>query len=92
MRRPLPPHPGRRAIANRLARIEGHIRKIRAMVEEPRDCPEILVQLAAVRGAVDKACQAVLEDHVQSCLIAPSSRRDVEAAWNELKRAFDVVF
>ncbi len=86
------PHPGRHAIANRLARIEGHIRKIRSMLEEDRDCPDVLMQLAAVRAAVDKACQAVLEDHVESCLLGPASRRDSAAAWKELKRAFDVVF
>ena len=89
-------HPGRHAIANRLARIEGHVRKIRSMLAEDRDCPDILVQLAAVRAAVDKVCQAVLEDHVESCLIGPASgrasRRDVAAAWKELKRAFDLVF
>jgi CsoR family transcriptional regulator, copper-sensing transcriptional repressor len=62
------------------------------MLAEERDCPDVLVQLAAVRAAVDKVCQAVLEDHVESCLIGPVSRRDVPAAWRELKRAFDVVF
>ena len=58
-------HAQRKAIANRLSRIEGHVRKIKEMIEDNRDCPDILIQLAAVRSAINKTGQAVLEDRAQ---------------------------
>jgi len=85
-------HGERQAIMNRLARIEGHVRKIRSMVEEGQDCPAILMQLAAVRSAVNKVGQAVLEDHVESCLLDAGSDEETAKAWGELKDAFDVIF
>ena len=85
-------HSQRQAIVNRLARIEGHVRKIKSMVEEDRDCPDILIQLAAVRSAINKAGQAVLEDHIDSCLLAQGSQEETDAAWAELRKAFDAFF
>ncbi len=85
-------HSERQAIMNRLARIEGHVRKIRSMVEEGQDCTAILVQLAAVRSAVNKVGQAVLEDHVESCLLGAGSAEETARAWGELKDALDVIF
>ena len=84
-------HSERQAIMNRLARIEGHVRKIRSMVEEGQDCTAILVQLAAVRSAVNKVGQAVLEDHVESCLLGAGSEEETAQAWAELKDALDVI-
>ncbi len=85
-------HAQRQAIINRLSRIEGHVRKIKSMVEEGRDCPDLLVQLAAVRSAISKVGQVVLEDHVESCLLAQTGPEDTEAAWTELRKAFDAFF
>jgi DNA-binding FrmR family transcriptional regulator len=47
-------HRHTKAIVNRLSRIEGHVRSIKTMVEEERDCADILVQIAAVRSAVSQ--------------------------------------
>ena len=44
-----------RAIANRLARAIGHLESVRQMVLDGRDCSEVLVQLSAVRAALDRA-------------------------------------
>ena len=85
-------HRERQAIVNRLARIEGHVKKIRTMIEEDQDCPAVLIQLAAVRGAINKVGQAVLEDHVQSCLLDGTRDPATEQAWAELKEAFDAFF
>jgi len=85
-------HSERQAIMNRLARIEVHVRKIRSMVDEGQDCTAILVQLAAVRAAVNKVGQAVLEDHVESCLLGAGSEEEPAQAWAELKDALDVIF
>lgn len=46
-------HTQRKKVVNRLARIEGHVRAIKEMAKEDRDCADILLQLAAVRKAID---------------------------------------
>jgi len=50
------------------------------------------MQLAAVRSAVNKVGQAVLEDHVEHCLLGAGSADETAKAWGELKDAFDVIF
>ena len=62
-------HKHRKKVIDRLSRIEGHIRGIKKMVEEDRDCPDLLHQLAAVKAAINKTSELILEDHIQSCLI-----------------------
>ena len=42
------------AILNRLARIEGQVRGLQRMIEEGKECEQILAQLAAVRSALDR--------------------------------------
>ena len=83
-------HHQTRAIVNRLSRIEGHVRSIKAMVEEDRDCADILVQLAAVRSAINRVGRVVLEDHVESCLLEAAREGEADEMWAELKDAFRV--
>lgn len=73
---------------DRLARIEGHVRSVRRMVEEGRDCPEVLVQLAAVRAAVERTGRLILEDHFQSCIVAAVKEGRSDEAVEEFKAAF----
>jgi DNA-binding FrmR family transcriptional regulator len=84
------PHKQTRAIVNRLSRIEGHIRSIKGMVEEDRDCSDILIQIAAVRSAVDKVGRVVLEDHLESCLLDAEVLPEREEIWANVKEALDV--
>jgi DNA-binding FrmR family transcriptional regulator len=83
-------HKQRRAIVNRLSRIEGHIRSIKAMVEEDRDCADILIQISAVRSAVEKVGRVVLEDHLESCLLQGETQAERNQIWAEVKEALDV--
>jgi len=85
-------HHQTKAIVNRLSRIEGHVRSIKAMVEEGRDCPDVLVQIAAVRAAVNQVGRIVLEDHLESCLLDAAEAGEAGETWAELKKAFDVYF
>lgn len=71
----------------RLKRAEGHVAAVRRMVEEGRDCPEILVQLAAVRAALDATAKIVLADHVESCLRDAAHNGNAEQAWEDLEKA-----
>jgi len=74
-------------VLDRLSKAEGHIRGIRKMVEEDRSCPDVLLQIAAVKAALDKVGRIVLEDHMESCLMDAVRDGDVEAKLAELKEA-----
>lgn len=62
-------HKYRKQIVNRLSRIEGHVRSVKEMTVEGRDCSEILLQIAAVRKALDNAAKLLLKDHLESCVV-----------------------
>lgn len=85
-------HKQTRAVINRLSRIEGHIRSIKTMLEEGRDCTAVLTQISAVRSAVNNVGRVVLEDHLESCLFPGEPDAEQEAAIAEIKEAMDVFF
>ena len=66
------------ALVTRLNRIEGQIRGIRRMVQEPRLCIEILQQLAAAEAALNRISLAVFKYHVDSCVQKGASKGDLE--------------
>jgi len=80
-------HKKREDVVKRLARIEGHLRGVRRMVEEDKSCPEVLLQLAAVRAALDKVGRMVFEDHVETCVSKAIKEGAGESAVAELKEA-----
>jgi CsoR family transcriptional regulator, copper-sensing transcriptional repressor len=80
-------HQQTKAVINRLSRIEGHVKAIKRMVEEDKDCPDVLIQLAAVKAAIEKTAQVVLEDHIESCLTKAASHGQTEAEWASMKEA-----
>ena len=61
-------HENQKAVVNRLARAIGHLNKVKRMVEEGCDCTEVLVQLAAVRSAIDNTGKVILNDHIRHCM------------------------
>ncbi|MBW4466388.1 MAG: metal-sensitive transcriptional regulator [Pegethrix bostrychoides GSE-TBD4-15B] len=78
-----------RQIVNRLSRIEGHIRGIKVMVQESRPCPDVLVQVAAVRGALDRVSRIILDEHLTECIARAAQQGNIEAEIEELKTALD---
>lgn len=82
-------HENRKAVLDRLARIEGHVRAVRRMVEEDVSCPEVLVQIAAVRSALNGAGRIILEDHVKSCMIETVREGNFENSFQDLKDSLD---
>jgi CsoR family transcriptional regulator, copper-sensing transcriptional repressor len=82
-------HEHRKAVLDRLARIEGHVRAVRRMVEEDVPCPEVLVQIAAVRSALNGAGRIILEDHVKSCMIDTVREGNFENSFQDLKNSLD---
>ncbi|MCR5663880.1 MAG: metal-sensing transcriptional repressor [Oscillospiraceae bacterium] len=61
-------HTQTKAVINRLSRAIGHLESVRRMVEDGRDCTEVLVQLAAVRSALSSTARVILKDHLEHCL------------------------
>ena len=62
-------HENQKAVINRLSRAIGHLEKVKRMVEDGVDCSEVLVQLAAVRSALDNTGKVILKDHIRHCLV-----------------------
>lgn len=81
-------HANQKAVLNRLARAIGHLEKVKSMVEEGYDCSEVLVQLAAVRAALDKTGKVILQDHMRHCMVDAVAAGDMEAI-DELCQAID---
>ncbi|MEQ9549895.1 MAG: metal-sensitive transcriptional regulator [Coleofasciculus sp. G3-WIS-01] len=78
-----------RRIVNRLSRIEGHIRGIKTMVQESRPCPDVLVQIAAVRGALNRVARVILDEHLTECIGRAADEGNMEAEIEQLKTALD---
>jgi CsoR family transcriptional regulator, copper-sensing transcriptional repressor len=79
----------RKQILNRLSRLEGHIRGIKTMVQNDRPCPEVLVQVAAVRGALDRVSRIILDEHLTECIARAAKEGNIEMEIDELKAALD---
>lgn len=58
-------HHKRPELVKRFARIEGHVKGIRKMIEEDKSYPEIVQQISAVRAALDGAIEVMVEDLVE---------------------------
>lgn len=62
-------HENTKAVLNRMNRAIGHMEAVKTMIEEGRDCCEVLVQIAAVRSAINNIGKIILEDHINHCVV-----------------------
>lgn len=72
-------HTQTKAVINRLARAIGHLESVKRMVEDGRDCAEVLIQLAAVRSALNNTAKIILKDHIDHCLADAVETGDQQA-------------
>lgn len=72
------PHQETQKIINRMSRAIGHMESIKRMVEEGRDCSEVLIQLAAVRSAINNVGKILLQDHINTCVLQAARTGDHE--------------
>ena len=79
-------HKQTKAVVNRLSRAIGHLESVKHMVEDGRDCTEVLVQLAAVRSALNSTAKIILKDHIEHCIAGVESG---DHALEELNEAID---
>ena len=75
-------HENTKAVLNRLSRAIGHLESVKKMVEDGRDCSEVLVQIAAVRSAINNVGKVILQDHIQHCIVDAVEEHDQEAIEN----------
>ena len=61
-------HTQTKAVINRLARAIGHLEKVKKMVEDGSECSEVLIQLAAVKAAINNTGKVILKDHINHCV------------------------
>ena len=81
-------HENTRAVLNRMSRAIGHMESIKRMVEEGRDCSEVLIQLSAVKSAINNTGKIILQDHIEHCIVDAVEHGDRDAI-KELEKAID---
>ncbi|ECH5596419.1 metal-sensing transcriptional repressor [Campylobacter jejuni] len=78
-----------KAVCNRLSRTIGHLSAIKRMVENDKDCSEILIQLAAVKAEVNNTAKVVLKEHLAHCMVHAVEENDIQSI-EELNKAIDM--
>ncbi len=76
-------------LINRLKRIEGQVRGVQRMIDEEKYCVDILTQIAAVKGALDKVGMRILENHAHGCVKNAVAKGDGDESIDEL---MDIIF
>lgn len=79
-------HTQTKIVMNRLARISGHLEAIKRMIDDGRDCSDVLMQLSAVDSAIVSVSKVILKDHIDHCIVDAIRENDLEAVEN-LKKA-----
>lgn len=81
-------HQNTQAVINRLSRASGHLESVKRMVQEGRDCSEVLIQLSAVIAALNNTGKVILKDHMENCIVDAVESGDKKAIEN-LNKAID---
>lgn len=81
-------HSETKKVIDRLSRAIGHMESVKKMVEEGRDCSEVLIQIAAVKAAVNNIGKIILQDHIEHCVVDAIETGDTKVL-QELSAAID---
>ncbi len=81
-------HAHTKEVTNRLARAIGHLQKVKQMVENGDDCSDVLIQLAAVKSALNNTGKVILKDHLDHCIVHAVEEGNTEML-EELNEAID---
>lgn len=77
----------RRSVVNRLRTARGHLDAVLRMVEEDAYCPDVMKQLSAVQGQLERASRLVLRNHLETCVAAAMVAGRTEEIVDELMEA-----
>ncbi len=64
---------------NRISRAIGHLQHVKTMIENDEDCAEVLIQLAAVRSAINGLGKEIINEHIEHCITHAVEDHDTEA-------------
>ena len=81
-------HEHTKEVSNRLARAIGHLQKVKQMVENGDDCSDVLIQLAAVKSALNNTGKVILKGHLDHCIVHAVEKGDT-AMLDEFNKAID---
>ena len=81
-------HKNTKAVLNRMNRAIGHMEAVKTMIEDGRDCSEVLIQLSAVIAALNNTGKVILKDHMEHCIVDAVNTGD-ESAIENLNKAID---
>jgi len=77
------------AVIKRLRRIEGQVRGIIKMVEEGKNCEEILIQVSSTKSSIQKTGQYILEEYLHNCIIESIRKGRAELTYRKLTSAIE---
>ncbi len=75
-------------VSNRLSKAIGHLESVKRMVQDDRDCKEVLMQLTAVRNALTNIGKVILKEHMEHC-VTDAIREGDEDAVEDMKKVID---
>lgn len=81
-------HKNTKAVINRLSRAIGHLESVKRMVEEGRECSEVLIQISAVKSAINNIGKIILQDHIENCVVNAVETND-KRVLEDLNNAID---
>ena len=81
-------HEHTRAVLNRMSRAIGHMNAVKKMIEDGRDCSDVLIQLSAIKSEITGVSKVILKDHIDHCIVDAVKENDEDAIEN-LKGAID---
>jgi CsoR family transcriptional regulator, copper-sensing transcriptional repressor len=81
-------HQNTKSVLNRLSRASGHLESVKRMIEDGKDCSEVLIQLSAVIAALNNTGKVILKDHMEHCIVDAVESGDKPAIEN-LTKAID---
>ncbi|NBG88163.1 metal-sensing transcriptional repressor [Isachenkonia alkalipeptolytica] len=81
-------HPNQKQLINRMSRVVGHAESVKRMLEEEKECSDILIQIAAVKSALNNVGKLVLKDHMNHCIV-DAVKNDNPEALKKLDEAID---
>lgn len=81
-------HQNTKAVLNRLSRASGHLESVKRMIEDGKDCSEVLIQLSAVIAALNNTGKVILKDHMEHCIVDAVEAGDKKAI-EDLNKAID---
>lgn len=68
----------KKAVVNRLAKVIGHLESVKRMVENDYDCSDVIIQLSAVRSALNNAGKIIIKNHIDHCIVEAVKEGDNE--------------